>query len=59
MATRISSRARAELVEAVGERYRSGSRLEKRRILEEPRRRGHIWEEERAKPSVIPGNCWW
>lgn len=35
MAARISSGTRAELVEAVGERYRSGSRLEKRRILEE------------------------
>lgn len=35
MATRISGRTRAELVEAVGERYRSGSRLEKQRILEE------------------------
>jgi len=35
MADAISGEARRELVRAVGERYRAGTRVEKRRILDE------------------------
>lgn len=61
MARRISMATRSELVEAIVERYRSGSRSDKRLILDEfvavtGYHRKHAIRVLRQRASKIPGN---